>query len=690
MAILIFCLVTILPGAWLTFGLPLSEFSWKARLALAAALSPAILGAQFIALRFFGLSFETAALLAILINLPSLIFIVRTLRWPLITWPSAWHLSPTGAVGSLLFTLLAGYLVVPWTIIQNYRPFAWHALWHSDIVYAFTRHTIAPEEPELAGLTLAYGWIGHVYWGVVGWATNLPPTITYAISNLIWLLIAFILAYELAKRGLGLQSSAALLGVGLMFLGTNVIGAGAWLWAGDTYRWRDYLGDIRYTPFLSKYLGFETMPFAFALVLGLALVCVVALRTKVRWLPVIVTALLTALGLIYPVLFPIGCLLTGGMLGLMAIKLPLELPIYSWRAILLTALGIAISITIFLAFTRFITQAHSAALVQLSTRSEMFAKSLQVISAFVPLGLVALPFIGLWLWRRNAPVLLLATTGVGLLMMYVLFNVRSLEYKFILGATIMLAPFSAATLDWLLFKQTRLRWAWTLVIPLTLAVLQQGVMFRSGAQVPENRVNAPAIDERSFWLALDPAEPDAGWTTAVRNTTPLDTILVSAGSDIHLGPFTDRSFYMPADIDGETTTGYSIDTAYNLLEFRGYPTGIFEQRHRVIQSLYSSNDPIQVVDAAEEILRLNRPVAIHFYSGQARISQWLAQAGIGAQIFADDHSIVWFIDPQQELPSPSSLSHNAGALTNRPVDVESAQIHLHYPLNSSEAQVGQD
>jgi len=127
-----------------------------------------------------------------------------------------------------------------------------------------------------------------------------------------------------------------------------------------------------------------------------------------------------------------------------------------------------------------------------------------------------------------------------------------------------------------------------------------------------------------------------------------------------------------------------------LLEFRGYPTGIFEQRHRVIQSLYSSNDPIQVVDAAEEILRLNRPVAIHFYSGQARISQWLAQAGIGAQIFADDHSIVWFIDPQQELPSPSSLSHNAGALTNRPVDVESAQIHLHYPLNSSEAQVGQD
>jgi len=654
MAILIFSLVTILPGAWLTFGLPLNEFSWKARLALAAALSPAILGAQFMVLRFCGLSFETAALLAILINLPSLIFIVRTVHWQLLSWPSTWHFSPTTTVGSLLFALLAGYLVLPWTVIQNYRPFAWHALWHSDIVYAFTRHTITPEEPELAGLTLAYGWIGHVYWGVVGWATNLPPTITYAISNLIWLLIAFILAYEVAKRGLGLQSSAALLSTGLMFLGTNLIGAMAWLWAGDTYHWRFYLGDIRYTPFLSKYLGFETMPFAFALVLGMALVCVMALRTQVRWLPVIVTALLTALGLIYPVLFPIGGLLAGGMLVLMVLRLPLALPVYSWRTILLTALGIIISIAIFVAFTRFITQAHSASLVQLSTRPEMFAKGLHVLSAFIPLGLIALPFLWLWLWRRNGPVLLLAATGVGLLMMYVLFNVRSLEYKFILAATIMLAPLSAATLDWLLFKHTRIRWVWTLAIPLILAVVQQGVMFRSGAQVPDNRINAPAIDERSFWLALDPAEPDAGWTTAVRTTTPLDTILVSEGSDIHLGPFTDRSFYMPADINGETTAGYSIDTAYNLLEFRGYPTDVFKQRRQVVETLYTAGDAGQVIGATQELLQLQRPVAIHFTIDQAKISQWLVQAGIGTQLFADEQNIVWFIDSQQNLPTLAS------------------------------------
>ncbi|MDQ3249907.1 MAG: hypothetical protein M3Q45_11960 [Chloroflexota bacterium] len=691
-AVFVFAALTLLPGAWLTFGLPLHAFTGKARLALGAALSPAIVGAQLLALRFCGLSFATAAPLVLAINLPSVILILRALPKPLKrftifdlrltrpedtrlrlpssfvnrqskivnrklrprSWPLSWRQSPAFTVGSLLFLLLSGYLLLPWTVIRNYRPFAWHALWHSDIVYAFTRSTITPEEPELAGLPLAYGWIGHGYWGVVGWCANLPPTVTYAVSNLIWLLIAFVLAYELARRGLGLQSSAALLGTGLMFLATNLIGAGAWLWAGDIFRWRFYLGDIRYTPFLSKYLGFETMPFAFALVLALALVCAVALRTRVAWLPVIIMALLTALGVIYPVLFPVGCLLAGGLVFLLVTKLPIELPAYRWHTLLGTVLGIAASITIFAAFTLFISQEHAKSLAQWSTKIAIFAKSLHVVSAFVPLGLLALPFAGRGLWQRNGPVLLLAATGASLLALYVLFDVRSLEYKFILAATIMLAPLAAATLDWLLLKDARSRWAWTLAIPLILAGVQQGTMFRSSAQVPDNRINAPLIDEQSFWLALAPSEPDAGWTAAVHNASPLNTILVTQGSSIHLGPFTNRSFYLPADSDGENTTGYSIDNELNLVELRGYSAAVFEQRQRVVETLYGAASPAQVAEAVQTLLQLQRPVAIRFGFEQQTALQWLQQQGIGKQLFADEQNVVWLIDAQQALATNGS------------------------------------
>lgn len=648
MTILIFGLLTILPGAWLTFGLPLGELSWRTRLALGAALSPAILGLQLLALKFFGINFSEAALIIILINLPSIVLLFYRRIKPSMGWQLP-KLSPAQLGGTALFLLLAGYVLVPWTLVPNYRPFAWHALWHTDIVYAFARDTVAPEEPELAGLTLDYGWLGHAYWAVVGWGSNLPPTVTYAISNLIWLLIAFLLAYELARRGLGLQSSAAYLGVGLLFLSTNIIGVSLWLWAHDMFRWRFYLGDIRYTPFLSKYLGFETMPFAFALVIGLALICLLGLRQPIKWLPGILTALLTALGLIYPILFPIGCLLAGGMLLLLITKLAPDLPSYTRSQLLGIGLGIGFSIASFLVFMLFVTQDRTTSVAHLSTKHEMLSKSFHVVSALAPLGLVALPFIIKFLWKRNGPVFLLTATALSLMAMYVLFNLEDLEYKYILGATIMLAPLSAGGLDQMFFQKARLRWVWTLAIPLVLAVTNQALMYRTGAQLPDNRINAPAINEQAFWLQLAPTEQDAGWTTAVRTETALNTVVVTHNSRIHLGPFVNRSLYLPSDSSGENTTGYSVDNQFNLLEWRGYPQALYAQRQQTEETLYTTSNKDQLATALYTLIALDRPVAIHFADPQAGALLWLKQIGVGKQLFADDKNAVWLIDPKLEM-----------------------------------------
>ncbi len=648
MTILIFSVMTLLPGAWLAFGLPLGELSWKVRLALGAALSPAVLGVQLLALKFGGLSFKHAALVILIGNLPVLILVLRRLpSWKAPRW------SPALLGGAILLLMLIGYVVIPWATIQNYRPFAWHALWHTDIVYSFTRNTIAPEEPELAGLTLDYGWLGHAYWAIVGWGTNLPPTVTYAISNLIWLLIAFLLAYELSRRGLGLQSSAAYLGVGLLFLGTNMIGVILWLLAHDMGRWQFYLGDIRYTPFLSKYLGFETMPFAFALTIGLALICLLGLRQPIKWLPGILTALLTALGLIYPILFPIGCLLTGGMLLLLITKLAPNLPAYTTRQLLWIGLGIGFSIASFVVFMLFVTQDRTTSVMHLSTKHAMLAKSFHVLSALAPLGLVALPFTLKFLWQRHGPVLLLTATALSLMAMYVIFNLQDLEYKYILGATIMLAPLSAAGLDQMFFQKTRLRWAWTLAIPLALGVMNQALMYETGAQLPANRVNAPAINEQAFWLQLALSEPDAAWTTAVRTETPLDTILVTNHSLIHLGPFVDRSLYLPSDSSGENTTGYSVDNRFNLLEWRGYPPTLYAQRQQTTETLYTSSDTGQLTAVLQTFIALDRPVAIHFTDPKAGALLCLKQTGIGTQLFADHKNVVWLIDPKLEMAKNS-------------------------------------
>ncbi|MEZ4622839.1 MAG: hypothetical protein R2867_46085 [Caldilineaceae bacterium] len=150
----------ILPGTWLVFALPLQTLRWHARLALAIALSPALLALQVLLLKACQVPFANIPTILLVANLPALLFIGRA--WLRADRPDR------PAIGSILgttglFTLLMAYLAIPWRLIPGLRTFAWHALWHTDIAYALTRNTLLPEEPELAGIRLSHSWTGHLF-----------------------------------------------------------------------------------------------------------------------------------------------------------------------------------------------------------------------------------------------------------------------------------------------------------------------------------------------------------------------------------------------------------------------------------------------------------------------------------------------------------------------------------------------
>jgi hypothetical protein len=293
--VFVFGVLTILPGSWLAFGLPLDELSLKTRLALGVALSPAVLGIQFLIIRFSGVNFATAALILVAVNLAGIILLIRHLK-PF----NLPRFSRRLVFSVIVFLLLVGYLLLPWSEIPNYRRFSWHALMHTDIVYDLIRTQGFPEEPEIAGLTLSFSWMPHPYWSIIGEVSDWSPTSIYPISNLVYLLVAFVLGYELALKGFNLHPSTAILSNGLIFLGTNTVGAIAWIIT-KNYHYNGFIfGDVRYTPLLSKYLGFETMPFAFALIIGLTLVCLVSMRRKNKYLIGFSLILLIGLGLTYP------------------------------------------------------------------------------------------------------------------------------------------------------------------------------------------------------------------------------------------------------------------------------------------------------------------------------------------------------------------------------------------------------
>jgi len=454
-----------LPGAWLLFALPFVALRGSVKIALSIALSPAVLALQVLLLNAVEIPFATIPTVLLVVNAPALLLIMR--GW----WRSEQRERPAVASwlgGGALLGLLGGYVALPWRLVPDLRTFAWHALWHTDITYALTRNTLLPEEPELAGVRLSYSWVGHLFWSVTGWLTNLPPTVLYAVTNCIWLAVAALLAYALCRDGLQLSRALSIFGSGTLLLGTNIAGTLGWAYARDWHWHKELFGDLRYTPMLGKYLGFETMPFAFALLLGMTLVATIALRRPIRHLWILITALLLALGLLYPILFPAGCLVVGLLWLLLALGqlsiLPAfgggmvrdSLPGYSWWSLVGIALGGVFAVAVTLGALQLIMIDGSNAPIRLSSRLEMGSKGIQAIVAlllFVP-ALLYLPSVlrrshhtqyqrtqyqRTQYQRQNQQdrvgFLLIGAT-IGLVLLYAVADLEALEYKYVLAATV--------------------------------------------------------------------------------------------------------------------------------------------------------------------------------------------------------------------------------------------------------------
>jgi hypothetical protein len=634
MRLFLLAAMTILPGSWLTFGIPLAELNWRTRLALGIALSPIVLAIQLYLLRALHIDFPTALFIILFINLPCLVLINHNL-------PSAniRGLSTSFWVASAILSYFVGLMLMLWVCIPNLRAFSWHALLHTDIVYLIARNPFLPEEPGMAHTALAAPWMDHVYWSVTGWLTDWPPTVLYPLTNIVWLIITFSLAYELARHGLGLHSSTALQSSALTFVGTNIVGAIGYLATGN----KRLFGDVRYTPLLGKYFAFETIPFALALITGLSLVCVLILERNTRSLWLLVPILHIALGIMYPILFPIGCILVVFTI-LLSSKIISSSSLDAGSTPLLLIISLLISMTVFFSYFAIVTSEISVPTLQINAFSKFKTHTKNALLALLPSIIIGLPFIIRGVIIRHRSTVLLTATGLSSIGLYLLFELRGLEYKFILTATLLLMPLTAGGVEYLFVQQLRARWVVSLVTPLAFVSIFTFLIFKTEAHIPDNLRNAPNVLEDSFWIQLNTNEDDSGWTRAVHYGTPEDTILVFHSSRIHVGPFANRALFFPGIGDSDARTGYSVYNDYYLLWQRGYPKASFDNRSDAIETLYSETSRKKLAEVMNTLLSFQRPLAIHFLGENTPALVWLKEINVGSELYSDSKNLIWFID----------------------------------------------
>jgi hypothetical protein len=626
------CLL-LLPGAWLAFGLPLQPISFTARLAIAGALSPFIVPLQFYLVRLLGAPFESAVWIVLLLNLGSIWLVAR--RWK--------DLSLTfGALAAFMavFLLLTGCALIPWATTDSYRLYYSHQWMHSAIVYEFSAGRLIPEEPEMAGVPLHYPWMAHVYWAVLSSTMNVAPTRTYVLTNFFTLLWICILVYETC-RARGAPPFAGLSAILWMALGTGAGGYYLWKIIGGRMH-----GDIRYTPWLRKFSTFDLSKFALAMFAATALLAVLSLQ-KPTWSRLLLIAIsLFGIGLVYPVIFPAAAGFCGVLLLLLAREAWSSKSKPEWNLVIGFLAGLLVVGLISLAHVRWLTAGGGSTLVVASPLISMVAKMGTGMLALLPL-LLGASLLG---WKRlteKGNLLFLGGAIPGFLC-YALLRVSGAynEYKFILVLAVCLAPLACLALE-----------RWPARIPISVAVILSAAFFFPVIFVKESLepefAKYPKTEDWSVALRLAAGEEDRNWTDAVRESTPLDTIVVIRRAGLFYPALVERSLLGPPE-QTRRIPGYWMGSRFNLVDVRGYPAKLVEKRENLLRRIFDCDQKCNPEAIAEELDVLQRPVAFVFYPAEgSQLRAWLAQNHLGTSV----HSVaagpaVWLYQPQRK-PQPS-------------------------------------
>jgi hypothetical protein len=634
--------LVLLPGAWITFLLPLRGFPLWARLCTGAILAPAVVAAQFYAVRLLGLSFEQTSVGLVFLNLPAAYLIVRRH----VAWP---RLDRRAALAAGLAALVITASSAPFLLDPQKRLYTWEAWSQADVVYSLANGQLVLEDAELAGVRLSYPWTGHVYQAVLSQLMGSSPAENYIWSNLIWVILVFIFAgglvAELGGNSLSRVTVAIWLSFGLNFVGAALGDLVPHDWARDHPLLGNIWGDNRYTPWLDKLVFFGQMWFALGLFIATIFVVIRPWPADSRRSYLTLTGLLLcALGLVYPVLLPPAVVAVAAR-GLIV----LTHQVASWPRVRIgevagLASGILAAAVVTYAQVRFLTDGRaSSALIVLNDAQHVRWAALESLVVLSPL---LIPFAVLLrhYWRAQRDIIVvLGLTAIASCLLYALFDIpwyRN-QYKFMFTAAVCLAPFPSLVLEPVLDRVGR----WS--IP-SFAVLASVLAIPLAHNVYANTYTVytrtgPVVDVGNFDLSLANGEPLGQLSQAIRDHTPVDTLVVVDRADVHLPTLTRRQLYM-APSQSAPHPGILITSEEMLTLVKGYPPDLLNARRATLSELFTSDQPDSMAAALESILSLHRPAALVVdEQHQPTLLSWIEGEGLGSRIYAGDGEQVWLI-----------------------------------------------
>ncbi len=650
MGLIGWALLILLPGAWITFGLTLNGFPFLMRVLTGIMLAPIIVCLQFYALRLSGFSFDLTVILLIAVNLPPLYFI-----WKRRSEFSLPDRSTVLGVGAVL--LVAIICFAPQLLDSQSRMFTGHAWMHADLSYMLANGELWLEDTELAGVRLAYPWAGHVYQAVLSYLLDSAPVASYIWTNLVWILcfvgFSYYIVAELGGNRFSRITSFIWLCLGLNFAGyilMNIFPTAITqrFWIG---------GDYRYTPWVLKFYFFEQIIFGLGLFSSIVFISIKEWHGKfATGHLILLCALLSGIGIIYPILFVPAALIVGALAltpFLNGIK-PLQADRFRQSFPLFAVLFIAGLITF--ANLNFLTVDRVTGAIRFPSFTYEYAKYtlLKSHGSVVAISLLAAAFIFVfrkyWREKRNA-VFILAIGAIGSLLMNIFLELPywGNEYKFMFTAAICLAPFTALAIE-PLFE--RLEQKAVLVFVIITILLSAPLVHKIYKDYPWRLpIPHPVVNAQNFDLRLAEADRMAILCKTLREKTTPNTLLVIERTELHFPTLTRRRLYAPPDQE-DSRPGVNIPGVDLLTLVKGYDKQLVKDRKTIVADLYNSTDADRRAQALQQILQLKKPLALVLEMPRhAALNEWLAADEKNIRLYDDGSAAVWLIEPRNIVPN---------------------------------------
>lgn len=631
----------VLPGAWIAFVPRLRSVDFGERFALAVAASPVVVVGQFYALRAFGVGFEDVVGVIPWLNAPVALAVLLRLRFP--------DAARIGTAALALVTLAVPVWLLSWRYVEHdpEQVFTAHTLIHVDVIYMLARGLLVPEEAELAGVSIGYHWLGHIQPALLCARIDQAPPWVYLWMNHLWLGGVVVLLTKGAAH-LGARTAASVAGILMVVLGVNAVGYAAGVALPENLVETLKLNGLgwTYTPWLWKFQMFNQVTVGLAMFAAVAHVSLRGFWTDLdRTHLVVALVLLLGLGLVYPVMFPIGGA-AAGLSWLFAAARDLRSPATERRAgvgrYVVAAVGLAVVAALVVVNLELITADRSGDAVRFFERRGMAKKAYDLLWVFLPF-VVVLRVVGA---RHSGP------HGVGArfalasaafsLAAYVFLGVGALtaENKFIFTAAVSLGPAMALALQrW--FDRTGSVLA-VITVLVTGALLTWPVMHKCertrGLYEPPH-----AVDSSAFHMVLGEDVPLAAAARAIVAEVPAEAVLITRDLPVHLPTFVRRSAFAPTRPD-VIQRGVGLPGGMLLVAVRGQDQDLVQGRLNLVRDLFRGGDGVRAEALTAISAAVERPLAVVLsLPRDEAFLRWLEGREGGRTIHRDSEAAVHLI-----------------------------------------------